>query len=701
MLTFRKKTISFILVFLFLISFLFSTFPINQVKALENKYPFDSVSVESDLKGSSIINENYPFEKFISDSISNKISKKGHLNIFDVVEYGYPHISSLNRDDFALYVYIYNQSNLNIDKNSSRNTINICDNYDEDGNPINYNNYELVFCNLYSTTKDNVTYNLYYKFRIKDFKYTAPFVNVDSVRRYDIGSIDILISGDTNATAFKVGGTYQFSGYMEKYGVKETDKSTLKSEGVKTLETLELDVKHTYYKPDKFVSTLDNTTQYSLSSVYFNVPKWIIEKYGDEADSLKGLKNVSCNWYEYRLKPQVVLFEDVLGENFEDIYNSLLEKQGIKLPTNSHGCFCESNNLGFVADYSKSYDHNMRELISGDFSYNVCHNSISEFNFYKKYKNVIDTISLVLKKESKCDVSSEEILDQLYALSDKYKNENLDDSFYSFNGELDNYLKERKLISSLFFDKLEDGSANGYREMNILSTDEFSFTAYELQNFFEWLFGVVDKETYSIPAIRRLDSSDLNYDASLFSEKYYVAENDVSEIKDSYSFLSETYFLAFDFDIYESSYINYFERNGDRILSDLNYGYVAETNVYFDFDIIDLTFENSDGQSFVIPVTASPKDMVDDGTLPLDPDGCSFGNFGKIFLLILFIILFIFLLPYLPSILGFVFKIVIFPFKQIGKTINRTKLRSQKKLKKKAIKKAKKKRKLIKRKKRR
>ena len=61
--------------------------------------------------------------------------------------------------------------------------------------------------------------------------------------------------------------------------------------------------------------------------------------------------------------------------------------------------------------------------------------------------------------------------------------------------------------------------------------------------------------------------------------------------------------------------------------------YVAQQSVFFDFDVIDLTF-NKDGVYTVIPAVSDPIDIVNDLTSPTDMGDDGLGILGIILLIL-------------------------------------------------------------------
>ena len=119
--------------------------------------------------------------------------------------------------------------------------------YGVDGNPNDYVKFDLQFL---SKSEDSNYKNLFYKFKVVDREVNgttfADRVNSNE-RRYDVSGIELMTYGSNNATEYAVNGTFKFTGYSQGYGPDASAKSTLAST-VEYLETITLDVKHTFYR---------------------------------------------------------------------------------------------------------------------------------------------------------------------------------------------------------------------------------------------------------------------------------------------------------------------------------------------------------------------------------------------------------------------------------------------------------------------
>lgn len=172
-----------------------------------------------------------------------------------------------------------------------------------------------------------------------------------------------------------------------------------------------------------------------------------------------------------------------------------------------------------------------------------------------------------------------------------------------------------------------------------------------------------DGDYKNVAPIYVLSDNDLAGTDAAISANLLVNDNDVSALKNFYNteksrgnrvvlfrFASTDYYCAPAF------------RSGYSGSIDNTDTYVAQQTVFFDFDIIDLTF-NKDGVFTVIPAVSSPMDIVNELTPP-----ASELQVDKLLLAILIILLLlIFLFPLIKFVISLAINIILLPFKLIGK----------------------------------
>ncbi|MEG1725954.1 MAG: hypothetical protein RR313_11220, partial [Anaerovoracaceae bacterium] len=98
---------------------------------------FDQTNVLDDLKSSTVNGQkfdinNYPF------------NEKSQAQVIDFVEYCYS-MKANQRDNYGLYLYIYNPQGLNLSTDSKRNKAQMATKYDSAGKAIDYTKFDLQF----------------------------------------------------------------------------------------------------------------------------------------------------------------------------------------------------------------------------------------------------------------------------------------------------------------------------------------------------------------------------------------------------------------------------------------------------------------------------------------------------------------------------------------------------------------------------
>ena len=196
--------------------------------------------------------------------------------------------------------------------------------------------------------------------------------------------------------------------------------------------------------------------------------------------------------------------------------------------------------------------------------------------------------------------------------------------------------------------------------------------------FWDALFGNIPSETgREISPIQVLKESDLSGTEAEVSQRLLVNIKDVEELKAAYDDAitvdplnpddEECYLVLFRFatsDYYAAPADIYEEKFPHTTYTKM--AYVAQQSVFFDFDVIDLTF-NKDGVYTVIPVVSDPIDIVNDLTSPTDMGDDGLNILALIALILILIVVLVVLMPVLPYIAKGVVWLVCLPFKAIAK----------------------------------
>jgi len=504
----------------------------------------------------------------------------GRLQLITLVEYCYSYATN-RRGNYALYLYIYNPKGLELDVNSPLNTAQFAVSYNEEGKPIGYDKFDLMFCNK-SVGDYN---NLFYKLRVLDHtgadgKTIAERVN-SNLRRYDISGIEILTKGSTNADDYRVGGTYKFSGYAKGYGSDEQAESTLKCE-VTELETLQTQVTGTVYRPE---GSFYNGEQEQLNSVFFSVPEYFYQNYGE-------ISAITAQWYEYRTNP-IFVTENSEHAKFFDKYVGLDRRKSDF--EGGLGAFIGEDKpipgKPGVAKYKWQYG-----AMGG-----ICD---EERNYLSA---VFDTKGSAWED---------------YVIGGKA----LQRAFLEYSLRLGGDKVNGKYSTVLFSNDTDAGHTRGKNSVKIDSDAMFSLTTYKLtQNFWQQIFGGSGIETIryeNIQAIITITADDLQGGNAEIAKRLYIGESEVNALKTEFAQGQATgkrimlfRFATNRYESYPTIYTPKWEQSAQGGYQTYSDAYVAETAVYLDFDLIDVTFYR-EGNHTLIPVVSSPIDIFSPVTPP-------------------------------------------------------------------------------------
>lgn len=643
-------------------------FPVQSTFAygLTSGVNYDNTNVLDDLKSSTVNGQafninNYPF------------NENGQLKVIDFVEYCYSYRAN-QRTNYGLYLYIYNPQGLNLSTDSKRNKVQMAVKYNSYGDATDYVKFDLQFCN--KSTDSNYK-NLFYKFKVVDKKVNektfAERVNSNE-RRYDVSGVELLTYGANNATDYAVNGTYKLTGFAEGYGPDANAKSTLKCD-VKYLETIELEVKHTFYRTS--TSSKGAGYQNQLDTVYFAVPNRFFESYGT-------LQRIKAEWYEYKTK-------DIVVTSNKDFYDKASPYIGVQTGAFDQWgmtVYNESIGISLGQDAGSAGDMNIAKW-GWNLGSGYLHVPAPALYYLFKVGNIseYDPYATIT---SNGGVESNDLYNYILSYNKTYNSGTVKDGTVSadlFESDIDDY---RKLDTE--YGKIQQGYSyyDFDADVDLQKLSAWSETSPSFwDNWITW--GLWDAMTGDIPQetsktlspIYKLKDSDLVGTNAAICDNLFVNANDVDALKAYYAKakLNDCSVVLFRFATsdYYSAPVDIIELKGGFLWSDKhtkNEAYRAWESVFMDFDIIQLSFQK-DGDLTVIPVVSSPIDVVDGITPPVDLDDES--NWWKILLgIILLVVLLIILFPILPWIIKFVFWIICLPFKAIGALFKAVKKRRQK-----------------------
>ena len=239
----------------------------------------DASYVVDDLKTMGVDTAKYP-----RDATDDRVE------LLKVIEFGY----RSNRDfsEYGLYLYLYNPSGKTISEDKS--CVQLAYGLNR-GGTTSYIKYRLK---LLSHSTETDCENVFWKVKIEGAEAIAPLVN-QAARVYKISGVEILRPGDSNATDHAYGcGSFTFTGYHK--GCYSNDYSTLRCIADK-LDVIELELHPTSYFADRAPSNDYQSKGSEVFGVYFSLPKWVIQRYGNEEDDrLRGLVSVEGSYNEVK-----------------------------------------------------------------------------------------------------------------------------------------------------------------------------------------------------------------------------------------------------------------------------------------------------------------------------------------------------------------------------------------------------------------
>lgn len=571
---------------------------------------FDHTSVNADLAEMDLT-------EFVYDTA-------GSIQFVTFVEYCYS-ANALNFGNYALYIYIYNPAKLPISERQDANSVEMAVGYDEEGNPNDYANIPLKLCGI-STGELS---KLIYKFRVMDdgtlLRNARTQETDNGYRRYDIAGVQLWEIGKDNAVDYGVGGTYKFTGYAKGYGTDENAESNLLCT-VEELETVELDVKHTFYRT--LTSSKGAGYQNQLDTVYFAVPQRFFDTYGK-------LQRIKAEWYEYKTKDIVVTsnqdfydkaypwigrqtgdFDEFgMTEHNEEIHYALgqnagdgggglmIAKWGWNLGSGYLHVPAPALYYLFKVNNIEEYDPYADIVSIGGVESNAL------YEYIKNYNKSFDNGTLPIKDGTiSADLFAEDI-DDYRKMDTEFGKIQQGYSYYDFDADVD----LQKLTS--------------WQE-----TDPSFWENWINWGLWDTIFGgIPEEQSKTVSPIYIVQESDLDGSDNEVADRLLINANDVQALRDYFRDATtvsgtddeEKQVVLFRFATtdYYSAAVDIMELRTiipDKHIS--GQAYRAWESVFFDFDIIQLTF-NRDGKYTVIPAVASPIDIVNDITPPVQmPD---------------------------------------------------------------------------------
>lgn len=590
----------------------------------EDRTAYEQTSVLDDLTGATIDGKSFLESDYPPNS-------KGETRLLSLVEYAYSE-EGTRQGNYGLYAYLYNPKRLEIEWQSQLNTVQFC------VNNKSYTKYPLEFL---SEDKGGLFYKC--KVVLADEQKQSILSELDSENRiYRVSGIELLTKGDLNATEYAVGRAYHFSGYAKGYGA--SGENMLKSYSEQS-EVLPLKVHPTQYRPTG-TNGKNDYTQDSLHSVYFAVPNGVMQEYD-------GMSAVHATWRNAVLKPALVTGN-------QKAYNAILANLGKNI-----GKETDAFDYGYLGGYVQGVSGTTGALqarTQAGFSYN------RDFQPNRQvYGYPIETLYMLFNSGDKVDsadtytVASEEVIEQM-------------------KGSKANY--GGVILNGKYSSKIFESYDEQFTEVNLRADENFTLTSEKIsKSWWDMLFktsGKVVSTTFDgIQAIYPVTVSDMQGTAKQVADRLYIGESDYKEFSSFYEKHktdSTVYLFRYQVSDYISQEATLFSRGSFLWLDTWE---EVDTNAYFfqetvnlDFDVIDVTLSKGMTET-IIPVVASPIDIVPAPTPPVNTISDKNPNWWILLAVILAIILLSALSPILTPIFKFLIWLICLPFKGIKKLCRR------------------------------
>lgn len=552
-------------------------------------YVYDATDVTKDLEGA----DGFDFANYPADTSKD-------AQIYTFLEYGY---DGTNNSKFGLYLYIYNPKQKNFSRSSASNKANVAMAFDSKGNATSYQRVGLIFC---SATSDK----LFYKFRIDDSdgkllelaeKYA---ITHGGARRYDVATVELFAYGDKTATTSTIGKSYECAGYMKGFGAdKDSNTHSVKAY---SLDVLDIELKHTFFRPDGNSSgSVIASTKDQLNSVYFKFPNELIEYYG-------GIYKISTSYYALRTMPIVIT-------SVKEVYDKLINYVG---RDNYDGCEAEIFNT-YVKDATwkdlqmsvlkKHFDEATAKAFENSIALTVnmqdkSYYYLPDTPIYYLFYTGNETADGSVPYAKDFSLSGERLLDYIYNYNRSYK-----------NGKLD---IKGGISKDLFCDS-DDGYFNKLTQVEICADDTYSLESivrekkwYDFLDLFN-LFAEYKSESYeNIRAIVPVGKDDISMPKADFCKKYLIDDSAYDDvIASAKSDKETTYLFRFAQSAYLTSNALASRPGNEGYVYGSDYNYCAQETVYLDMNISSITCRKDDVYH-TFAVGANPIDSVADIDAP-------------------------------------------------------------------------------------
>lgn len=636
-----KKILIAILIFVLLIQMFIFTICITASAVSFYAESFDRTKIKDDLAGVNL--ENYPKNPM------------GDLDIISFVEYSYSNQSHLS-EYFGLYIYVYNPTAKPIAITNGNNSVNAVVGFDENGNGI-FENVNLEYL-------DKTSDELIYKFKLSratDFLKMAReyAIEHEGKRVYEI--IDIQVKHGKDTAHADVSKKYEWSGFAAYCNDDSSAISTLECTDF-SARSIHLNLLQTNYRfaPKSGEGTLYDNIRDELNSVFFTIPNEYFEDFGN-------LYKVKAEWYEYKTAPIYVTSSAEAYSALWNMRNIRINEFGKKIDENGNiidesiqsywrvffdfYVYKNVNTDTYKTYIGQTYNGKVIDDIDSKYKDFITFGMYNNNGSSWCVENCLNWIFYASDTTSanRYMISKDEVKDYMVDYSNRFSDQDLIRNKYAAGLFTDSIDVDRLQFLDLNRKKDENGNYilwedgtpqwnenvyNGLVKMEFTAGENFDLgvgnqfiDSDKSQTAWNKFWYGTDYETVTYSPIVVVNEGDLYLSPEVFSEKYYVNLQDVSEIlaesRRAYSKGEHPVLLRFAVTDYYSSEA-FFDYAGDDDLNMVSRygdiygnGYVAQETCFLDFDVLSLTFQNAEGYNEVaIGVVAVPIDIINGLTPP-------------------------------------------------------------------------------------
>ena len=513
--------------------------------------------------------------------------------------------------DYALYLYLYNPSQKQI-VSSDYNSIQIAHKW-ENSEPVGYAKFAIDLVSISTNRR-------FIKVKLSGSKYPSSAfccTNKDGSRSYSVSGIELYGQDTGVKTAdlqdYSLAYTYTFSGY--------STNNTLVSKRA-DLTTIMLDVHQTSYltgDSGKETHDLENGTYSNqVNSVYFTIPTKFEE-------SLGKLYSIDYEYYQYRTAP-------ILITDNQTTYDTLLPNQA--KPLNGDNAITMVEPF-FFYDLLKTVTMSVNTYNYYGYCWGMVTEGYSDhFDEYPELGTVQEYFTALLKCEDITD--RDNILISAETLKEYFKSgyTPLDDNGVNIINHSGVYVGSSKYNGDLF-DLDYTGFKENYIRQEVTIDESFSLPSLAdtlpsgpngfWKNLIKYGWDVAwnrddyDNSLDNVKYIQKVTSSDISSNDRTASDALLVSYNDVAHLRNTVTTASRNDEVVYLLRYAASDDFYYLPLSTGLLDTYDNVAMVQET-VYLDFDIIELSFKDSDNKVTVIPVSTDPTDGFTGIENPTPPD---------------------------------------------------------------------------------